>query len=331
MKIVTDKKTCQSAIKSAAKLANKGGTMRILECLAVSFDGETVTVTANDLERTYTETFPATGDPGQCSIPAKKLVSVVNAAKGAITITDELVKSGRSRVKLDSLPYGDFPQPDYYNGDAVGVDGLALGKAIGSVIHAMPIKDARYMFNGIHITSGHAVATDGKRMAVADVGYSGIDIIIPAESARQMMELCGDVRVSEKQLIIDGPGYRFSTSLVDAKYPDWNRIMPKNLSESVTVNSAELLESCKIVELGDEKFKNAKLVISDGVLTVSNSGAESGCDCEHEGDIEIGLNLPYLIDAINAEGGELTIIRFSNGGQGAAKVGEFNILAPVRL
>ena len=329
MKLKTDAKTLRNVVKQAAKLA-KRGTMPVLEHVAIDFDGYVARITSNDLERTYSETFPAEGEPGQAVVPAAKLAQVINAAKGDVNITPDKVSAGRSRVKLLSLPYGEFPQPDYEEGQVVGCDAMELGRAIGAVVHAMPTKDSRPMLNGVHLTNGYAVATDGHRMAVAECGYDGPDVILPPESARLMTDFAGEVRVSECQIIVDGQGFRFSTGLIDAKYLDWRRVMPTDCTESFTCNSAEIIEAAKVAALGDDMYKKGLIVAEGGELTITNANAESGCDCTSTGRIEIAFNLQYLVDAIEAEGTDEVTVQVVAADKGAL-VGRYNVVMPVRL
>ncbi|MEK9713241.1 MAG: DNA polymerase III subunit beta [Thalassolituus sp.] len=329
MKIITDKKTCQQAIKSAAKLA-KRGTMPILEGVAVEFDGSVCRITANDLERTYSETFPAEGEPGRCVLPAAKLVQVINAAKGEIIITEDLIKAGRSRVKLQPLPYDDYPQPDYAEGQLVSVGAEQIASAVKNIVHAMPTKDSRHYLNGILLRDGFAVAANGPCMAFAECGYDGPEVIIPAGAIPTLVDMAGEVRVSERQLIVDGPGYRFSTSLIDGNYPDWTKLVPTEFSSEITANAEDLIDACKVAALGDDLYKKGSVSAADGQLTIENTGATSGCDCEYSGNVEIAFNLQYLIGAIEAEGGESVTIKMTAPNK-AAMVGRYNVVMPVKV
>ena len=122
MKIQTTKDVLAAATKRAAKVARSKSTIPVLSHVAVDFDGETVTITANDSIRTYSEKFPAQGEPGQCTIEADKLAKAAGGMKsGEIELTPTQIKQGRSKLKLESLRYADFPQPDYGAADDCGI------------------------------------------------------------------------------------------------------------------------------------------------------------------------------------------------------------------
>src|SRR6056297_3463307 len=161
MKLTTDKTTIAAAMKQAVKVANPKASIPVLSHVAIDFDGQNCTITANDSLRTYSATFPAEGEPGQCTIEADKLSRAVNGMKsGDIEITPTQIKQGRSKLKLESMPYDNFPQPDYDESEDAGISAESLSDAIRTVQHAMAMKDVRPMLNGVHLCEGHCVATD---------------------------------------------------------------------------------------------------------------------------------------------------------------------------
>ena len=97
----------------------------------------------------------------------------------------------------------------------------------------------------------------------------------------------------------------FVTKLVEGKFPDYNRVIPKNHSNSVTLGRAPLLASLqRTAILTSEKFKGVRLNFEPGTLRVASNNAEQEeavdeLDIDYGGDsIEIGFNVTYLIDAL---------------------------------
>lgn len=328
MKIITTKQVLSSVMKKAAKIASTRATIPILSHVAIDFDGETCTITANDSARTYSERFQATGDAGSCTIEADRLLKAVNGmSAGDVELTETQIKQGRSKLKLESRNYADFPQPDYDDAENSGITADDLSAIISEIGHAIPAKDVRPMLNGLHFTEGHAVAADGFRMAWANCAYSGPDIIIPAESIRQMPDISGKVMVSSGQIIIESDDARYTTNLVDAKYPDWNRIIPKKFDATATVNCDELIQALKTAQIGHEK---AKLSFSGGQCVITNEGAESACDAQCDSDVEVGFWIQYLIDAIQADGTDSITIGLNPSIPGCMVNDRF-VVMPVRL
>jgi len=246
---------------------------------------------------------------------------------GIIEITPDQIKQGRSRLKLESLDYDRFPQPDYEDAADSGVSGEALAVALSTVQHAMGQKDVRPMLNGVHLADGYAVATDGHRMAYVELPYKGPAIIIPAESVRQMIEMAGQVMVSERQIIIQSKHSRFSSGLVDARYPDWERVIPRSFSATATVNVDELTSAIKTVQLGQEQ---ASLKFYADRLVIKNEKGESEIDCECTAETETAFSLGYLLDAIQAAATDTVTIQVGESGRASLIESRF-VVMPVRL
>jgi len=328
MKLTIDKNTLASAMKNAAKIANPKATIPILSHVAIDFDGETVTITANDSSRTYSERFAATGDAGQCTIEAAKLAKAVAGMKsGEIELTPDQIRQGRSKLKLESRNYADFPQPDYEDSTDAGITAQQLKAAIASVGHALPTKDVRPMLNGVHLCEGAAVATDGLKLAYVDIEYKGAPIIVPAETVRQLPDIDGKVSVSEQQIIIDGENQRYTSNLIGQKYPDWQRFIPKEFKWECSVSAGDLIEALKTAQLGGE---SVRMEAANGEIVISNPNAETVVSAEFEGEFKGAFFAQYLIDAANAAGTDS--LSFQVGaGRGEALISGHFLVMPVKL
>lgn len=327
MKIITDKSTFLGVIKKAAKIANGRSSMVVYNHVAVSFDGKLCTLTASDSVRTYQEVFEASGDPGECTLEAIKLSkAVTNMKSGVIEITDKGIKQGKTNIKLESMSYDSYPIPDFETSTPCGINSNDIRHYIYAIAHALPVKDVRVMLNGMHLTDGYAVATDGMRMAYIESKYKGASIIIPSETIRQFPEIDGDVSVSLNQMIIKSDNAIFSTGLIDAKFPDWQRIIPKEFDVEISANSDDILGAIKTVQLGGDMVR---LNISKDSAKITNDGAETECAIKSTGDIEIGFMSNFLIDAINAANSPELHIKVSPGK--ACVINEKFIVMPVKL
>ena len=327
MKIITDKSTFLNVIKKAARIANGRAMMPIYNHVALSFDGKCCTLTASDSVRTYQEIFEAQGEPGQCTLEAVKLSkAVTNMKAGDIEITDKSIKQGRTNIKLESMSYDSFPIPDLEKSNDCGITANDIRHYISVVSHALPVKDVRIMLNGLHLTSGNAVATDGMRMAFVESKYEGLNIIIPAETIRQFPDIEGNVSVSDNQLIIKSANAIFSTGLIDAKFPDWQRIIPKDFDIEIKANSGDFLSAIKTAQIGGDMVR---FNITKDNAVLKNDGAETECDVISTGDIEIGFMSNFLIDAIIAANCNELDIKMGIGK--ACIINDKFIVMPVRL
>jgi DNA polymerase-3 subunit beta len=232
-----------------------------------------------------------------------------------------VLKGGKSRFTLQTLPAEDFPlvqeAPSF--GATFSVPQKTLKDLLNQVSFAMAVHDIRYYLNGIlFVAEGKQlslVATDGHRLAFAtatlDVEVPRQEVILPRKTVLEMQRLLSDaegaieMQFASNQAKFSFGGMEFVTKLVEGKFPDYNRVIPKNHKNAVTLGRAPLLASLqRTAILTSEKFKGVRLNIEPGTLRVASNNAEQEeavdeLDIDYGGDaIEIGFNVTYLIDAL---------------------------------
>ena len=116
----------------------------------------------------------------------------------------------------------------------------------------------------------------------------------------------------------------FVTKLVEGKFPDYNRVIPKNHKNTIVVGRAPLLASLqRTAILTSDKFKGVRLNIEPGTLRIASNNAEQEeavdeLDIDYAGDeIEIGFNVTYLIDALSNMSQEMVKLELSDGNSSA--------------
>jgi DNA polymerase-3 subunit beta len=190
---------------------------------------------------------------------------------------------------------------------------------VNQVHFAMAVHDIRYYLNGIlFVAEGKSltlVATDGHRLALAqatlDTEIPKQEVILPRKTVLELQRLLKDedtpieMRFAGNQAKFSFSGMEFVTKLVEGKFPDYNRVIPKNHKNSVTLGRAPLLASLqRAAILTSEKFKGVRVNLEPGSLRIASSNAEQEeakeeLEIDYAGDsIEIGFNVTYLIDAM---------------------------------
>ncbi|HMS80863.1 MAG TPA: DNA polymerase III subunit beta, partial [Burkholderiaceae bacterium] len=116
----------------------------------------------------------------------------------------------------------------------------------------------------------------------------------------------------------------FVTKLVEGKFPDYNRVIPRNHRNGVTLGRAPLLASLQRTPiLTSDKFKGVRLNIDPGTLRVASNNAEQEeavdeLDIDYGGDsIEIGFNVTYLIDVLSNMGQEMVKLELQDANSSA--------------
>jgi len=319
-----------AALQSVSGIVERRHTLPILANVLIRKTGAQLQLTTSDLEiqiRTHAELG---GDDGNftTTVGARKLIDILRTMPSDQTVSLEsnanklVLKGGKSRFTLQSLPAEDFPlvQESANFGPVFSVPQKTLKDLLGQVSFAMAVHDIRYYLNGIlFVAEGKQlslVATDGHRLAFAsatlDVEVPRQEVILPRKTVLEMQRLLSDaegaieMQFANNQAKFAFGGMEFVTKLVEGKFPDYNRVIPKNHKNSVTLGRAPLLASLqRTAILTSEKFKGVRLNIEPGTLRIASNNAEQEeaqdeLDIDYGGDtIEIGFNVTYLIDALS--------------------------------
>ena len=321
------------ALQSVAGIVERRHTLPVLANVLLRKNGETVQLTTSDLEIQIRTAATLGGDSGNfaTTVGARKLIDILRTMPADQTVSLEsqqnklILKGGKSRFTLQTLPAEDFPlvqeAPNF--GPAFKVPQKTLKNLLDQVAFAMAVHDIRYYLNGILFvaegTQLSLVATDGHRLAFAsatlDVEVPKQEVILPRKTVIELQRLLSDaggenqphieMQFANNQAKFTFGGMEFVTKLVEGKFPDYNRVIPKNHSNSVTLGRAPLLASLqRTAILTSEKFKGVRLNFEPGTLRVASNNAEQEeavdeLDIDYGGDsIEIGFNVTYLIDAL---------------------------------
>jgi DNA polymerase III subunit beta len=223
-------------------------------------------------------------------------------------------------------------------GPVFSVPQKTLKELLAQVSFAMAVHDIRYYLNGIlFVAEGKTlslVATDGHRLAFSsaqlDVEVPKQEVILPRKTVLEMQRLLSDsegqieMQFAGNQAKFSFGGMEFVTKLVEGKFPDYNRVIPKNHKNIITLGRAALLATLqRTAILTSEKFKGVRLNIEPGTLRVASNNAEQEeavdeLDIDYSGDsIEIGFNVTYLIDALGNMPQEMVRLELSDSNSSA--------------
>jgi len=317
------------ALQSVAGIVERRHTLPILANVLLRKTGEQIEFTTSDLEIQVRTEATLGGDEGTLAttVGARKLIDILRAlpADQVVTLTAAANKltltGGKSRFTLQTLPADDFPlvneAADF--GPAFSVPQKTLKTLINQVHFAMAVHDIRYYLNGIlFVAEGKQltlVATDGHRLGLAQAQLESDipkqEVILPRKTVLELQRLLKDedtpieMRFAGNQAKFSFSGMQFVTKLVEGKFPDYNRVIPKNHKNSVTLGRVTLLASLqRAAILTSEKFKGVRVNIEPGTLRIASSNAEQEeakeeIDIDYNGDtIEVGFNVTYLMEAL---------------------------------
>ncbi|GAP37836.1 DNA polymerase III subunit beta [Piscinibacter sakaiensis] len=317
------------ALQSVAGIVERRHTLPVLANVLVRKDGGRIELTTSDLEIQVRTEIEVDGDAGSfaTTVGARKLIDILRSmpADQVVTLSANQAKltlqGGKSRFTLQTLPADDFPlvQEAADFGPAFGVPQKVLKGLINQVHFAMAVHDIRYYLNGIlFVAEGRnltLVATDGHRLALAqatlDTEIPKQEVILPRKTVLELQRLLKEddgpieMRFAGNQAAFAFSGMQFVTKLVEGKFPDYNRVIPKHHKNALLVGRQPLLASLqRAAILTSEKFKGVRLNVEPGSLRIAASNAEQEeakeeLEIDYAGDeIEIGFNVTYLMDVL---------------------------------
>jgi DNA polymerase-3 subunit beta len=304
-------------------------TIPILANVLLQVEDGTLKLTATDMDIDLMDAIPVIdGQDGATTVPVHLLYDIVRKLPedAAITLQGEggnvVIKAGKSRFSLPTLPIEDFPalnQPSLATEFTLAI--ADVKKLIDRTRFAMSTEETRYFLNGIylHVSQGETkslrgVATDGHRLALTDLtlpegadGFTGV--IIPRKTINELRKLLDDaansinIQLSDTRIRFIFDGIRLSSKLIDGTFPDYNKVIPSSNDKSILVDASNLACAVdRVATISTDKTRAVKLHITSGALTVSassqdNSSATETIDAAYEGDeFEIGFNARYLLD-----------------------------------
>lgn len=265
---------------------------------------------------------------GSITVPAKKLSDICRSlSDGAIiefAVEDQraVVRSGRSRFVLATLPSSEFPSIQLSQvRHQVSLPQSQLLNLIRRNDFAMARQDVRYYLNGMYfeLQTGclRAVATDGHRLSLADSQVQTpevekVSMIVPAKAINDLAKLLDDVEepvqliFGEQHFQVNTPHSTFISKQIEGRYPDYERVIPQGGNKLVICDRLQLRQMLsRIGILANEKFLGIRLLLSDNTLTVvannpEQEEAEESMNVQYQGEsLEMGFNVGYLIDVMD--------------------------------
>jgi DNA polymerase-3 subunit beta len=232
------------------------------------------------------------------------------------------VQSGKSRFALQTLAAEEFPtvqQADSFTA-SFQLPQKTLKHLFNMVHFSMAQQDIRYYLNGLLLVlEGNkviAVATDGHRLAFCQVetdqNFAREEVIIPRKTIIELQRLLEEsddavaLDIAASQVKLQFADIELISKLVEGKFPDYTRVIPKGYTNNFTIGREELLRSLqRAAIMTSDKFKGVRCIITPGSLKISSTNADQEeaveeLEIDYGGDsVDIGFNVTYLLDVLN--------------------------------
>ncbi|CAJ0990711.1 DNA polymerase III subunit beta [Pantoea sp. Nvir] len=304
--------------------------MPILRNLLLGVKDNTLFLTGTDLEIEVIARIVMNQpyEQGTTTVPARKFLDICRGLpEGAelnVKLEGEriLIRSGRSRFSLSTLPASDFPSLDDWPSQVeFTLPSTTLKRLIEATQFSMAHQDVRYYLNGMLFeTEGEAlrtVATDGHRLAVCSMQIgqllSHYSVIVPRKGIIELVRLLNGsdiplrIEIGSSNIRAYVGDFTFTSKLVDGRFPDYRRVLPKNPDKILEI-ACDILKQAfaRVAILSNEKFRGVRLYITKNQIKITANNpeqeeAEEVLDVIYSGrELEIGFNVSYMLDVLNA-------------------------------
>ena len=353
-------------VQKTLGIVDRRTSMPVLNNVLIRAEADRIRIVATDREIGLIADYEAqVVKDGEITLPARKLHDILRALPedGTVVLSVDgdkaTVRCGRSRFTLATLPAGDFPTLEDlpFTGD-IRVPQGALRSLIERTHFAMAQQDVRYYLNGLLLEVGpgvlRLVATDGHRLAFQEL-QTGVDavearqVIVPRKGVLELLRLLADsdaeavLKLGANHIRVAIGDIRFTSKLIDGKFPDYQRVIPREGSRVVIADRVALRNALTRTSLVlTDKTQGIRLQLDDWILRTQAQNpdqeeAEEEVEINYNGGpLEIGFNGGYLLDALGALGGELAKLSFSDASSSclieeADGGGGKHVIMPMRL
>src|SRR5580692_6928036 len=329
MKLTAEREKLLTPLQAVIGVVERRQTMPVLANVLLGVRQGHLSIAATDLEvELVAGTDVAVQEAGDITVPGRKFLDILRALPEKVSVALALegekvvIRAGRSRFSLVTLPAAEFPVIDDINSQqTVQLPRKELLRLLEKTHFSMAQQDVRYYLNGMLLEidglSLRAVATDGHRLALCETALSAKakvsqQVIVPRKGVLELQRVLtaegtADVAIGTNHVRAQIGDVRFTSKLIDGRFPEYSRVIPAAPNAAIRADRDILRQALqRTAILSNEKYRGIRLALKSGLLTVQahnpeQEEAEDQVEVKYEGeDLEIGFNVNYLLDALGA-------------------------------
>ncbi len=322
MKITISKSILENILIHAAPFLEKKDTSQITSHVYLNVSNAKLTLKATDYEIGFlvsTDNLQIEKE-GTVTANGKKFLDIVRILKDDqidLEVKNDtlLISQGHSNFKLPTFAYNEFPEfPSYEGKPRISIESHTLIESLKKITPAIDTNNPKFELNGalidIQTNSINFAATDTRRLAVVTINNQSeneLSIIIPKKAILEIQKLFFDnieLYYDETNLIIHSEQYTFFTKLINGKFPEYSRIIPKETKHNLVLPKATMIESIKQITTisTDVKITFLNDIISFESLSDDNIEAKTEINfhTDFSEPFSIAINSKYLLDFLNS-------------------------------
>jgi DNA polymerase-3 subunit beta len=331
MKLQVTQENLNRALGTVARVANSRNALPILANILVKTVGTRLSVAATNLDIAITHYIGAkVAEEGSVTVPARLMQDFVGSLPAGIINLDldenKLhIKTDQYRSVVNGIAADDFPvMPVIEGGKTWTIKGPILKKALQQVAFAASNDESRPVLTGVlvHTVDGglYMAATDSYRLAEKKLGPNKEDVslLVPVSAMHDLLRIVSDftedvaVTHDEQQVLFQVGDVDLVARLIDGKYPDYRKLIPKAFNTTAQIKRADFVNVTKVSSLfARESAGSITVKVDEGEQQLSIHAIASQLgenDATAKGTItgggSITLNSRYLLDGLNACGGD---------------------------
>jgi DNA polymerase-3 subunit beta len=333
MKLTAEREKLLAPLQAVIGVVERRQTMPVLANVLLGVHGGQLSITATDLEvELVAATEVTVQESGDITVPGRKFLDILRALpeKVSVSLSVEgekvVIKAGRSRFSLATLPAVEFPVIDDINAQqTVQIPRKELLRLLEKTHFSMAQQDVRYYLNGMLLEidgmSLRAVATDGHRLALCETALASKaktsqQVIVPRKGVLELQRVLtevgdADVAIGTNHVRAQIGDVRFTSKLIDGRFPEYSRVIPAAAAHAIRADRDVLRQALqRTAILSNEKYRGIRITVKNSALTVQahnpeQEEAEEEIEVAYEGaDLEVGFNVNYLLDALAAIDGQ---------------------------
>jgi DNA polymerase III subunit beta len=333
MKLTAEREKLLAPLQAVIGVVERRQTMPILANVLLSVREGQLSITASDLEVELVAAAEVNVQrAGDITVPGRKFLDILRALPEKLEVSlvvegeKMVLKAGRSRFSLSTLPASEFPVIEDINAQqSVRLPRNELSRLLSKTHFSMAQQDVRYYLNGMLLEIDgqllRAVATDGHRLALCETALSdkaktAQQVIVPRKGVLELQRVLteegiADVAIGTNHVRAQIGDVRFTSKLIDGRFPEYSRVIPAAPATAIRADRDVLRQALqRTAILSNEKYRGIRLTVKKNVITVQahnpeQEEAEEDIEVTYSGsDLEVGFNVNYLLDALAAIDGQ---------------------------
>ena len=322
MKAVINKNVLESIVTNTNPYLEKRDLSAITSHISISAKDGALSIKATDHEigLAYKLTNVKISDEGYATANGKKLLDIIKSLKDEEvtleTVNNYLyIKQKNSKYKLPMYKFEDFPQfPEVEGKSKFDVDAVMLGRSLKKILPSIDTNNPKYELNGALLDIRHnfinIVGTDTKRLSIFKFETpteKEFSIIIPKKAINEIQKLFFDkieIYYDENTLIAQSQNFEFFTKLINGKYPDYDRVVPKEIKKRLLLNRDKIMDAIRTISMLSDQMKITFAPDTISFESIIEDNSEAKTTIEYQTGLEeefyIGVKNRYLIDFLTS-------------------------------